>query len=107
MHEEMSRDATQRMTRCVAQLKDHYRKMRTGRANVGLLDGLKVDAKGNIFATGPGGILVLSPEGKHLGTIYPGDLVANCAFGDDGSTLYMTVNRQLMRVRTQTKGLGF
>jgi gluconolactonase len=73
----------------------------------GGLDGLKIDAKGNIFATGPGGILVLSPEGKHLGTIYPGDVVANCAFGDDGSTLYMTVNHQLMRVRTQTKGLGF
>jgi gluconolactonase len=73
----------------------------------GGLDGLKIDAKGNIFATGPGGILVLSPEGKHLGTIYPGDVVANCAFGDDGSTLYMTVNHQLMRVRTRTKGLGF
>jgi len=73
----------------------------------GGLDGLKVDAKGNIFATGPGGILVLSPAGKHLGTIVPGDLVANCAFGDDGSTLYMTVNRQLMRVRTLTKGHGF
>ena len=73
----------------------------------GGLDGMKVDAKGNIFATGPGGILVLSPAGKHLGTIVPGDLVANCAFGDDGSTLYMTVNHQLMRVRTLTKGLGF
>ena len=73
----------------------------------GGLDGLKVDVKGNIFATGPGGILVLSPQGKHLGTIVPGDLVANCAFGDDGSTLYMTVNHQLMRIRTSTKGLGF
>jgi gluconolactonase len=73
----------------------------------GALDGLKVDAKGNLFATGPGGILVLSPAGKHLGTIFPGDLVANCAWGDDGSTLYMTVNHQLMRVRTSTRGLGF
>ena len=73
----------------------------------GGLDGLKVDAHGNILTTGPGGILVLSPEGKHLGTIVPGDLVANFAFGDDGSTLYMTVNHQLMRVRTKTKGLGF
>ena len=73
----------------------------------GGLDGLKVDAKGNVFTTGPGGILVLSPTGKHLGTIVPGDVVANCAFGGDGSTLYMTVNHQLMRVRTLTKGLGF
>jgi gluconolactonase len=83
-----------------------------GRARVqqklqGGFDGLKVDVHGNVWTTGPGGILVLSPAGKHLGTIVPGDVVANCAFGDDGSTLYMTVNHQLMRVRTKTKGLGF
>ena len=83
-----------------------------GRARVqqklqGGFDGLKVDASGNVWTTGPGGILILSPDGKHLGTIVPGDVVANCAFGDDGSTLYMTVNHQLMRVRTKTKGLGF
>ena len=47
MQDEMSRDATQRMGKCVALLKDHYRKMRTGRANVGLLDGLKVDYYGS------------------------------------------------------------
>lgn len=47
MQDEMSRDATQRMSKCVALLKDHYRKMRTGRANVGLLDGLKVEYYGN------------------------------------------------------------
>ena len=73
----------------------------------GALDGLKIDAKGNVFTSGPGGILVLSPTGKHLGTIVPGDVVSNCAFGGDGSTLYMTVNHRLMRVRTSTKGLGF
>jgi ribosome recycling factor len=47
MQEQMSRDATQRMAKCVALLKDHYRKMRTGRANVGLLDGLKVEYYGS------------------------------------------------------------
>jgi gluconolactonase len=83
-----------------------------GRARVqqklqGGFDGLKVDASGNVWTTGPGGILIISPDGKHLGTIVPGDVVANCGFGDDGSTLYMTVNHQLMRVRTKTKGLGF
>ena len=82
-------------------------KARVAQKLPGALDGLKVDAKGNIFTTGPGGILVLSPAGKHLGTIFPGDVVANVAWGDDGSTLYMTVNHQLMRVRTSTKGLGF
>jgi len=83
-----------------------------GRARVqqklqGSFDGLKVDAQGNIWTTAPGGILIITPDGKHLGTIVPGDVVANLAFGDDGSTLYMTVNHQLMRVRTKTKGLGF
>jgi ribosome recycling factor len=46
MQDEMNRDATQRMGKCVGQLRDHYRKMRTGRANVGLLDGLKVEYYG-------------------------------------------------------------
>jgi gluconolactonase len=83
-----------------------------GRARVqqklqGSFDGLKVDARGNVWSTAPGGILIISPAGKHLGTIVPGDVVANLAFGDDGSTLYMTVNNKLMRVRTKTKGLGF
>ena len=73
----------------------------------GLPDGMKVDAAGNVFASGPGGILVFSPQGKHLGTIVTGDLTANCAFGDDGSTLYMTVNHSLMRVRLKAKGPGF
>jgi gluconolactonase len=83
-----------------------------GRARVqqklqGSFDGLKVDAQGNVWTTSPGGIMIITPAGKHLGTIVPGDVVANLAFGDDGSTLYMTVNHQLMRVRTKTKGLGF
>ena len=47
MQDEMSKDATQRMSKCVAVLKDHYRKMRTGRANTGLLDGIKVDYYGS------------------------------------------------------------
>jgi gluconolactonase len=83
-----------------------------GRARVqqklqGSFDGLKVDAQGNIWTTAPGGIMIITPDGKHLGTIVPGDVVANLNFGDDGSTLYMTVNNKLMRVRTKTKGLGF
>jgi gluconolactonase len=74
----------------------------------GLPDGLKVDVRGNLFATGPGGVLVLTPDGRHLGTIATGQPTANCAFGDpDGSTLYMTANNQLMRIRLSTKGAGF
>jgi gluconolactonase len=70
----------------------------------GLPDGLKVDSKGNLFATGPGGILVFSPEGKHLGTMATGEATANCAWGDDFSTLYITADMYLARIRTKTKG---
>jgi gluconolactonase len=65
-------------------------------------DGLKVDEKGNLFATGPGGVLVFSPAGKHLGTIMPGDKTANVAWGDDGSTLYLTAHDKLCRIRLKT-----
>jgi gluconolactonase len=73
----------------------------------GLPDGMKVDAKGNIFATGPGGVLVFTPEGKHLGTIATGVPTANCAWGDDGSTLYVCADKALTRIKTKTKGKGF
>ena len=70
-------------------------------------DGLKADIHGNMFVTGPGGVLVISPTGKLLGTILPGVRVANCGFGDDGSTLYLTAQRYLCRVRLTTTGVGF
>jgi len=70
----------------------------------GLPDGMKVDRAGNLFAGGPGGVLIITAEGKHLGTIATGQPTANCAFGDDGSTLYMTANDRLLRVRLKTKG---
>lgn len=70
----------------------------------GLPDGLKVDLKGNLWATGPGGVLVISPEGKHLGTINTGEATANCAWGDDGSVLYITADMYLCRIKTLTKG---
>jgi gluconolactonase len=75
----------------------------------GLPDGLKVDRQGHLFATGPGGVLVLTREGEHLGTIRTGVPTANCAFGDDGSTLYLTANDSLCRVRLtrSARGLGF
>ena len=73
----------------------------------GLPDGLKVDAQGNLFATGPGGVLVFSPDGKHLGTIATGEATANCGWGEDGSTLYITADMYLLRVKTATKGKGF
>ncbi|MCZ2341650.1 MAG: SMP-30/gluconolactonase/LRE family protein [Bacteroidales bacterium] len=75
--------------------------------NKGLPDGLKVDQRGNIFATAVNGIYILSPQGKLLGKIVTNDKTANCAFGDDGTVLYMTTNHQLTRIKTLTKGKGF
>ena len=70
----------------------------------GLPDGLKVDVAGNLFATGPGGVFIFSPAGQHLGTINTGEKTANCGWGDDGSTLYITADMFLCRVKTKTKG---
>ena len=70
----------------------------------GLPDGMKIDVVGNIFATGPGGVFVFSPAGKHLGTIITGEPTANCAFGDGGQTLFLTANNKLMRISLKTRG---
>ncbi len=71
----------------------------------GLPDGLKVDKKGNLFATGPGGVSVFAPDGTFLGRVNTGVPTANCRFGGDGSVLYVTANQWLCWIRTSTKGL--
>lgn len=80
-------------------------------ASVGKLpgapDGMKVDRDGNLFATGPGGVHVFAPDGTLLGRISTGERTANCAWGDDGSTLYMTADMYLCRIKTATRGLGW
>jgi gluconolactonase len=73
----------------------------------GLPDGLKVDQHGNIWSSGPGGLLVISPAGKLLGRIEMGELTSNCAWGNDGTVLYLTVDGYLCRIRTNTKGAGW
>lgn len=70
-------------------------------------DGLEVDEHGNLFATGPGGVLVLSPEGKHLGTLKTGQATSNVAFGEDGKTLFITADMYVLRIPLSTKGKGF
>lgn len=70
-------------------------------------DGMKVDMQGNLWTTGPGGVLILNKEGRHLGSILTGQATANCAWGDDGSTLYITADMFLLRVKTKVKGAGF
>jgi gluconolactonase len=77
-------------------------------ASVGAPDGMRVDRNGNIYCTGPGGLWILSPEGKHLGTILTPQRLTNIAFGDkDGKTLYMTAPTALYRIRLNVVGKTF
>jgi gluconolactonase len=71
----------------------------------GVPDGMKVDEEGNLYATGPGGVLVVSPKGKHLGTIQLPETPSNCAFGDaDGQTLFITARTSVYRIRLKVPG---
>jgi gluconolactonase len=72
----------------------------------GLPDGMKLDVNGILFATGPGGVWVFTPKAEVLGRIDPGCATANCGWGEDGSTLFMTADKSLCRIRTKTKGKG-
>jgi gluconolactonase len=65
----------------------------------GLADGLKVHSSGAVFATGPGGVLIFSAQGKHLGTIRTPGRAANCAFDEDETYLYITANKYLTRIK--------
>ena len=73
----------------------------------GLPDGLKLDEKGNLWATGPGGVYIFAPNGKLLGRISTGERTANCAWGNDGNVLYMTADTYLCRITTKIKGAGW
>jgi len=73
----------------------------------GVPDGMKVDRDGNLFAAGPGGIHIFTPDGRHLGSIETGVPTSNVAWGDDGSVLYITADKAVYRIRLNTKGAGF
>jgi len=69
-------------------------------------DGMKVDKRGNVYDSGPGGLWILSPEGKPLGRIPTPDRVSNLAFGDaDGKGLYITLHNALYRIRVNVEGV--
>lgn len=72
----------------------------------GTSDGMKVDSKGNIYCTGPGGVWIINPEGKHIGTIRLPQPPTNMAFGDaDSKTLYITNRAGLYRIRLNVAGI--
>ena len=70
----------------------------------GLPDGIKVAANGHVFSSGPGGIHVYTPGGKLLGVISTGKGCANCAFGEDGKTLFLTSSDMIAQVRLKVSG---
>ena len=67
--------------------------------DIGLFDGLKVHPTGNVFATGPGGVLVIKENGEHIGTIRTEVRTANCAFDENFQYLYMTSDMFLTRIK--------
>jgi gluconolactonase len=69
------------------------------------LDGIKVDVRGNLYVSGPGGLWILSPDGKHLGTFVGPEHPHNLAWGDDGQTLYLTAQTGLYRIRLNLPGI--
>jgi gluconolactonase len=76
----------------------------TAEQAAGVPDGMKIDVRGNVWATAPSAVYVFSPEGKRLGTITPPEDPANCAWGDDGRSLYITAETGVYRLRTLVLG---
>ena len=70
------------------------------------LDGIKVDQQGNLYVSGPGGLWILSSEGKHLGTLKGPEHPHNLAWGDDdGKTLYLAAQTSMYRLRLNSPGI--
>jgi gluconolactonase len=91
-------DGTVGKERVFADLKDP--------AKSGVPDGLKVDAVGNVYSTGAGGVWILSPAGKLLGRIFVPEMATNLAWGDrDYKTLYITASKSLYRIRLKIAGV--
>ena len=78
----------------------------TGAPGGDAIDGIKVDVNGNLYVSGPGGLWILSADGKHLGTIVPPRHPHNMTWGDpDGRTLYMTAEDRVYRIRLNVPGI--
>ena len=72
------------------------------RSMPGAPDGMAIHPSGWLFAAGPGGIWIITPEGEHLGTIFTGELTSNCTFNEDYSYLYMSANHKVLRMKIKT-----
>lgn len=68
-------------------------------------DGMKVDAEGRVFCTGPGGTWIFDPQGELIGVLRTDEVPANCAFGgSDYRTLFLTARSSVYTVRVKTPG---
>ncbi len=73
---------------------------------IGHMDGMKVDSKGYVYCTGPSGVMVFTPKGKHIGSIQFAEIAANIGWGEaDRKTLYATCQTGVYRIRLKNKGL--
>jgi gluconolactonase len=78
----------------------------TGSPGAGAPDGMRVDKKGNVYSSGPGGVWIMSPEGKHIGTIKVPERVGNLTFGEkDGQTLFIVASTSVFRIRLKVPGI--
>jgi gluconolactonase len=84
-----------------------YQVSESAKGEPGAPDGMKVDVQGNLWTAAPGGIYVIAPDGTLLGRFNLGQPTGNCAWGEDGSTLFITSNHNLYRVQLNTRGAGF
>ena len=77
----------------------------SGREDPGANDGMRTDRNGNLYSSGPGGVWIISPNGKHLGTILAPDRITNLTFGGaDGKTLFMTAHGSIFRIQLKASG---
>jgi gluconolactonase len=78
----------------------------TGAPGEDAINGVKIDMQGNVYVSGPGGLWILSPEGKHLGTIVAPRHAHNFAWGgEDGKTLYIATRSALYRMTLNIPGV--
>ena len=75
-----------------------------GAQGEGGADGMKVDLAGNVYATGPGGVWIIAPDGTHLGTIRPPEALTNAGRGEAGRTVFITGRTTLYRIRLSARG---
>jgi gluconolactonase len=79
----------------------------TAEAADGLPDGMKVDERGNLYCTGPGGVWIFTPDGRHLGTIVAPEVPANVGWGGNaGKTLFLTARTSVYRIDLKVRGMS-